>query len=457
MIEIQTQEDFNVKDLMILRQTAGLCPVCRREVKADVQQNGNEISLIKYCPEHGPASDPLAKGDDYKDLENYYFSLMNASGKNKPRVAQLQVTFKCNMDCKICYLGDFKTKLVDFEPTLLEIEDAVKKSEYRVYTIGGAEATCREDLFEIIRILKKHKKIVGLNTNGVKLADPDYARRLKESGIDEVNVQFSGLDPEAELLLRGGDYISLKLKSLDNLKALKIPTRINMLVAKGINEDQMVPVIKYAVEGGFIKLVSFGGILFAGKADGFSKEHYIMPDDMLRIVEDQTGGRIQRKHAFLFKKIELVLSSFVSKAACLYNFAFLVVRSGNGYESLARFLDLEGMEPYLDKYRDIYLHNRFLARTYLLLMGLPIMIFHVRFFRIAWELFLAATEYLSNRNYLKKSSRFVYLVFSVECDPCRMDQAVHDHCPHRFVLFFDRVGGRFVRRTRLDESPKWLL
>jgi len=456
-MENRTRKEFDAMDPRILRRTMGLCPVCRREVKADVQRDGSAICLIKHCPEHGSVSDPLAQGDDYRDLENYYFSLMNTSGKKKPGGAELQVTFKCNMDCRICYLGDFKGQLIDFEPTLQEIENTVRESKYRVFTISGAEATCREDLFEIIRILKRHKKKVGLNTNGVKLADPDYTRQLKEAGIDEVTVQFSGFDPEAERLLRGGDYISFKLKALENLKELGISSRVNMLVAKGINEDQMVRVLKHIIQSGFIKMVNFSGIQFIGRAGDFPREHYIMPDDMLKILEDQTGGKIRRKHIYLLKKIELALSSFMSKTSCLYSFVSLIVRAGDGYEPIDHFLDLDGIETYLDKYRDLYLRNPFRARAYLLLMGLPIVMFHIKRFSIVRELFLAATSYLLGKNYLSRSNQFVYLVFSVECDPHRMDQAVHDHCPHRFILFFDRVNGRFVRRSRPIESTKWLL
>ena len=456
-MEIRTQKEFDAMDPKILRRTMGLCPVCRLEVKADVRRNGNAICLTKHCPEHGSVSDHLAQGDDYRDLEDYYFSVMNSSGEKKPGGAELQVTFKCNMDCRICYLGDFKDQLIDFEPTLQDIENAVRESKYRVFTISGAEATCREDLFEIIRILKKHKKIVGLNTNGVKLADPDYARQLKESGVDEVTVQFSGFDTEVEQRLRGRDYIPLKLKALENLEALGISARINMLVAKGINEDQMVPVLRYVIQSGFIKMVNFGGIQFVGRADGFPREHYIMPDDMMKIIEDQTGGKIRKKHIYLLKKVELALSSFMKKTSCLYSFVSLVVRSGDEYEPIDHFLDLDGIEKYLDKYRDLYSRNPFWARTYLLLMGLPIMMFHVKHLSILQELFLTATSYLFGKNYLSKSNRFVYLVFSVECDPYRMDQAVHDHCPHRFILFFDRVNGQFVRRSRPIESTKWLL
>jgi molybdenum cofactor biosynthesis enzyme MoaA len=444
-------------DSAILRRTSGLCPACRREVTADVRQNGNEICLTKHCPEHGSVSDPLAQGDDYKDLEDYYFSLMGSNSGKKSGRAILQVTFKCNMACRVCFLGDFKKHLIDFEPTLQEIEDAVKESDCRSYTISGAEATCREDLFEIIRILKRRKKIVGLITNGVKLADPDYAKQLKESGVDEVTVQFSGFDSKAEKLLRGSDSISVKLQALENLKELRIPAYINMLVAKGINEEQMVPVLSRVIKDGFIKMVNFSGILFLGEAEGFPRKHYIMPDDMLRVIEEQTGGKIQRKNAYLLKKIELAVSSFMNKKSCLYSFVSLIVKSGDGYEAIDRFLDLEGIEPHLDRYRAIYLCNPFLARMYLALMGLPIMIFHVKRFLILKELFLTATSHLFGGNLLSRASRFIYLIFSVECDPHRMDRAIHDNCPQRFMLFFEQVGEQFVRRSRPIESTTWLL
>lgn len=442
---------------VVLRQTIGLCPVCRKEVKAEVLENEDEICLSKCCPEHGKTQDPLAKGNFYKDLEKYYFPLMSINEKRKEGNAELLVTFKCNMDCGVCYLGDFRRQLIDFEPTFEEIENTVKASKDKIFIISGGEATCREDLFDIIRMLKKHKKVVGLNTNGIKLAELEYAWELKNAGIDEVNLQFSGFSPKAEEYLRGKDFLPFKLKALENLKNSGIPTRMNVLIAKGVNDEQIGGIIKYVSENKFIKMVNFGGLLFFGRAINFPKEQYVMPDDMLRLAEEQSGGKIKRKYAYLFKKLELALSSFMDNSNCIYWLGYLVVRCGDKYEPIDKFLDLEAIEPYLDKYRLIYLRNRFLAKIYLVMMGLPIAIFHLRISFVLIDFFLVGISFLFKANYFAKSKRFIYFLFSVECDPYRMDFAIHKNCPHKSMFFFDRVNHEFVKaKEPIIMGPKWM-
>lgn len=113
------------------------------------------------------------------------------------------LTLKCDTSCVICHLGSLRKEMAAVEPTLAQIESFVKRSKVPFVTLSGGEPTCRQDFDEIIRIFKKHRKAVTMHTNGFKITDMAYLARLKDSGLDRVNLQFDGFNREAYKVFRG--------------------------------------------------------------------------------------------------------------------------------------------------------------------------------------------------------------------------------------------------------------
>lgn len=59
-----------------------------------------------------------------------------------------------------------------------------------------------------------------MNTNGIKLAaDPEYAKRLKEAGLDLIYLQFDGLDEDIYRHIRGREMLDIKLRAVENCEA----------------------------------------------------------------------------------------------------------------------------------------------------------------------------------------------------------------------------------------------
>jgi uncharacterized radical SAM superfamily Fe-S cluster-containing enzyme len=446
----------NIRMEECLRATQSLCPICNRFVEAKVLKDSENIILAKYCPSHGRTDALLAQNTYYKHLDEFYFSLMDKGKKRKEGTVELLITFRCNMNCPVCYLGEFK-KQINLDPTLEELVEFIKTTKERKFILTGGEPTCREDVLEIIRVIKRRRKIVGMKTNGLKLADMDYVAELKKAGIDEVELQLSGTDSKAESYLRGEDHISLKLKALENLRKFCIPTRINALIAGGINENQLQEILYLALSNSFIKMINFGTMQFVGSAINFPHERYLMPDNLLRLLEEQTEGKIKRKHAYLFKKLEITLSTLFNRTTCLYNFIYLIIRDKANFNSIDKYIDLDAIEPYLNRYQEIYVHNHFLAKLYLFLISPLIMIFHAKSIKILKELFISTAAFLSKSSFLLRSNRLIYLLFTVECDPYRMDYSIYQNCPCKVVHFFDKFNGKFIKTRKPLESTDWLL
>jgi MoaA/NifB/PqqE/SkfB family radical SAM enzyme len=140
---------------------------------------------------------------------------------HKPNIVFLDVTNRCNMNCPICIatirgMGfDFNPPLAYFEKIFAELGRMDPKPVVHLF---GGEPTVRMDLLEIIAIGKKHGLKPHVQTNGVRLADEEYCRKLCEAGVP-MRFAFDGRSPDIYERLRGnrGAY-EKKMKGLENLK-----------------------------------------------------------------------------------------------------------------------------------------------------------------------------------------------------------------------------------------------
>lgn len=111
----------------------------------------------------------------------------------------LILTYDCNNRCEWCYASPsgFKKDLMDFN----KIEDYMKlMKSLEVKTIGllGGEPTLYPQLFEVIVLAKKYNFKVTLYSNGRKLSDESFVKKLKELGLDFVNFSIQSGNRYAE-------------------------------------------------------------------------------------------------------------------------------------------------------------------------------------------------------------------------------------------------------------------
>jgi MoaA/NifB/PqqE/SkfB family radical SAM enzyme len=116
----------------------------------------------------------------------------------------------------------------EFDLSIDEIKSVLRKvgKGKRIVLMGG-EPTIREDLPEIIKLIRKSGNYPILYTNGLKLADISYVKKLKKAGLKQVIITLDGFDPKVTETLRGNknEYL-LKILALKNLEAEIILTLI---------------------------------------------------------------------------------------------------------------------------------------------------------------------------------------------------------------------------------------
>jgi GTP 3',8-cyclase len=129
--------------------------------------------------------------------------------------------------------------------------------------LTGGEPLLRADLPELIRALKQEAGIpeVALTTNGWLLEK--LAPALRSAGLDRLNVSVDSLDDTTAGKLNGlGFSVARVLRGIDAAAALGFPIKINCVMQRGVNEDEVISLCEYFRERGhslrFIEFMDVG-------------------------------------------------------------------------------------------------------------------------------------------------------------------------------------------------------
>ncbi len=157
---------------------------------------------------------------------------------------RVSVTDKCNLRCIYC-MPEEGVRLKSHSD-ILRIEELARivniASQLGIthVRLTGGEPLVRQGIVTLVCFLSEIPGIcdVSMTTNGLLL--PGLALRLREAGLNRVNVSLDTLKPERfKKITRHGDLKTV----LDGLKAIEdvglAPVKINTVVMKGINRDEV--------------------------------------------------------------------------------------------------------------------------------------------------------------------------------------------------------------------------
>lgn len=409
----------------LIRNTHATCPDCLRCVPAHVSEIEGEIRLVKTCPEHGESSVFLSKHPDYyRDLNQFYFSVMRKSHEQRDYIIRL--TERCNLDCPICLAGANENVLADY--TLEEVKSLTKRFKKTKFDLMGCEPTVMDTLPDILRLIKKSGNISALHTNGIELANMDYVRSLKNAGLDEVHLQFDGFDDDAYTIIRGKPLLENKMQAMQNLEAVGIPVDLVMVILGGVNEKEILPVLKYGVEHDNVKEIFFLGCRMLGRATGKFESSQLLPDQVIDLLETATEGRICRNDVRRFQKLYFAMLSIFGVRKCLYIQHYLILRGRNGeYNTLADVMNLDRLDPALERFRARIEAGKKRATPLLLLEMIP-MLLKPKTIPLLME-FAALTLMMAvGFNLRRVRRRSILLGYITACDPQIFDTAVSENC-----------------------------
>ncbi len=217
-----------------LRETLALDPETKRPCQARVVERDGKIYLEKTLTS-GQTRVVMAESDAafYKR-----FAYVGLAGKHIIMNHFFYVTSRCNLKCPVCYEGTRDRE----EPSLAFLKHELEKLRRVRVLVCGAEPTCRGDLPELIRAVNRRNTAV-LMTNGIRMADMRYVRLLKEAGLKFVILAMNGMTDDVYRRINGEALLDIKLKALENMEEAGFTIYLSMTVTRGINEDQVKPLL----------------------------------------------------------------------------------------------------------------------------------------------------------------------------------------------------------------------
>jgi MoaA/NifB/PqqE/SkfB family radical SAM enzyme/GT2 family glycosyltransferase len=116
--------------------------------------------------------------------------------------ATIVVGERCNNDCAVCRF--MEKKCPPKEPSSVELElQRLRKEVYTKVLLTGGEVLLREDISEIIRLVRAYGFEVWIESNGRLLADEAHAAELKKIGIKGFMIQFFSHEPTVQNISAG--------------------------------------------------------------------------------------------------------------------------------------------------------------------------------------------------------------------------------------------------------------
>ena len=312
--QLTIQNDIKIDaDYIFYELTRSICPICRRVIDAQVLLHDNQVWMRKRCSEHGPFEARI-----YGDAEAYVAS----SKYNKPGtiplkfsteivhgcphdcglcpdhqqhacVGIIEVNSACNMDCPLCYAdagAGFNLTLGEVEGILDHLIETEGFPE--VVQFSGGEPSIHPEILPMLRAAKSRNiRHVMINTNGKRIAhDDDFLAELAEIQ-PAIYFQFDGFDPETYRLIRGEpDILEEKIAALDRLAEAGCPVILVPAIEKGINNDQVGQIVRFALEHPAVFGINFQPAFHAGRHDDHDPLKRLTNPDILRLIEDQTEG-----------------------------------------------------------------------------------------------------------------------------------------------------------------------
>jgi cyclic pyranopterin phosphate synthase len=195
-------------------------------------------------------------------------SLIDGFGRRVSYV-RLSVTDRCDFRCTYCMPEDMRFLPRADVLTLEELEAIgrafVARGVTRIRLTGG-EPLVRRDMIKLVErlgtLVGRGLQELTLTTNGSQLAR--FAPALFAAGVRRVNVSLDSRDPERFRRITRRGELEPVLAGIAAARAAGLAVKLNMVALKGLNEDEILPMIAWAGTQGhdltFIETMPMGAV-----------------------------------------------------------------------------------------------------------------------------------------------------------------------------------------------------
>lgn len=248
------------------------------------------------------------------------------------RDLRISVTDRCNFRCRYCMpkeiFGDdyafmHGSELLSFDEMERLVRLFVGLGVRKVRLTGG-EPLLRRGLPELISRIAAIAEVedIGLTTNGLLLGA--QAKPLYDAGLRRLNISLDSLHPRRFGYMNGrGIKPEQILKRIDYAQSIGYTIKINMVVQKGLNDVDIVPMADYFRKRGItLRFIEFMDV---GNDNGW-QQRYVVPEKTilqqlrtryaLEPVDPHHYGEVARYYRYAGTGTEIGFISSVSDSFC---------------------------------------------------------------------------------------------------------------------------------------------
>ena len=322
MEPIPTKRD---RDAAFFGFTRSICPSCKKVIDAHIVLRSGQVFLQKRCSSHGSFEVLISSDADY-----YVKSLTYTKPGTLPLAFEtavehgcpsdcglcedhlqhtcspiFEINDKCDLTCPVCIVRNQQGYEISTEHFQQGVDKLMaKEGELPTLILSGGEPTLHPKFFEFVDYCLRgpHQgriKRVLVSTHGKKIArDPRFADKFKASGA-YASLQFDTLKPGVYPKLRGVELIDQKMKTIDVIKELDIPTVLVPTISKGDNSDELGDLINFGVELKQCSSIVIQPMAHTGDGgDGFHSSpagHRLTMPEVHELIEKGTGW-LKKEH-----------------------------------------------------------------------------------------------------------------------------------------------------------------
>jgi GTP 3',8-cyclase len=245
---------------------------------------------------------------------------------------RISVIDRCNFRCTYCmpaevFGPDYAFLKDEFLLTFDEIERLAKvfvSIGVRKIRLTGGEPLLRKDVTKLIARLVKIDGLVdiGLTTNAIHLTK--QAKALKEAGLHRVNVSLDAIDDDTFRNINGRN-INTKpvMKGIMAAKEAGLKVKVNMVVKKGMNDHQVLPMAAYFKEQGIsLRFIEFMDV---GSTNGWNFDQVVTKRELIEMIhrvyplepaEAHYFGEVAKRYRYIGTNVEVGFITSVSESFC---------------------------------------------------------------------------------------------------------------------------------------------
>jgi cyclic pyranopterin phosphate synthase len=234
------------------------------------------------------------------NLENHS-SMVDPFGR-PVKSLRLSVTQRCDLACEHCHHEGQVPSADEMTPSEIErlVRVAASLGVGKVKITGG-EPLMRHDLADIITGISPLVKEVSLTTNGSGL--DAKSPELKRAGLARVNVSLHTLDADRYTRLCGVDQRARVFRGIEAaVKAGLNPVKVNMVVFKGENEDEIQSMIDFCSSvGAMLQLIEYEASRESSNGCHFTKRFCSLEDTertLARLSVQDTVNELHRRRRY---------------------------------------------------------------------------------------------------------------------------------------------------------------